>query len=132
MVVSTYLSSLQRIQYAKQDSDIIAKMKGTFVERDRKKEKKKIKGADAAGAKKGVPGAAVPMVAGVPTAMPVSGAIVVFVGNPLVGLMLAAEIGNLNNCESFRNKNVAALQVLVTRSINVDRGANYCEFCVTK
>ncbi|XP_070762010.1 U1 small nuclear ribonucleoprotein A isoform X6 [Enoplosus armatus] len=47
-----------RIQYAKQDSDIIAKMKGTYVERDRKKEKKKIKGADGAGAKKGVPGAA--------------------------------------------------------------------------
>ncbi|XP_070762005.1 U1 small nuclear ribonucleoprotein A isoform X3 [Enoplosus armatus] len=35
-----------RIQYAKQDSDIIAKMKGTYVERDRKKEKKKIKGAE--------------------------------------------------------------------------------------
>ncbi|XP_070762008.1 U1 small nuclear ribonucleoprotein A isoform X4 [Enoplosus armatus] len=60
-----------RIQYAKQDSDIIAKMKGTYVERDRKKEKKKIKGADGAGAKKGVPGAAAPMVAGVPAAMPV-------------------------------------------------------------
>lgn len=58
-----------RIQYAKQDSDIIAKMKGTYVERDRKKEKKKPKGTDAAGAKKGVPGAA-PMVAGVPAAMP--------------------------------------------------------------
>ncbi|XP_070762004.1 U1 small nuclear ribonucleoprotein A isoform X2 [Enoplosus armatus] len=61
-----------RIQYAKQDSDIIAKMKGTYVERDRKKEKKKIKGADGAGAKKGVPGAAAPMVAGVPAAMPVA------------------------------------------------------------
>lgn len=47
-------------------------MKGTFVERDRKKEKKKPKGPDAGGAKKGVPGAAAPMVAGVPTAMPVS------------------------------------------------------------
>lgn len=44
-------------------------MKGTYVERDRKKEKK-IKVPDAAGAKKGVPGAA-PMVAGVPAAMPV-------------------------------------------------------------
>lgn len=66
------VSILQRIQYAKLDSDIIAKMKGTYVERDRKKEKKKVKGADAAGAKKGVPGAAAPMVAGVPTAMPVS------------------------------------------------------------
>lgn len=48
-------------------------MKGTYVERDRKKEKKKPKGTDAAGAKKGVPGAAAPMVAGVPAAMPVSG-----------------------------------------------------------
>ncbi|CAL8353598.1 unnamed protein product [Lota lota] len=47
-----------RIQYAKLDSDIIAKMKGTFVERDRKKEKRKVKGAEGAGAKKGVPGAA--------------------------------------------------------------------------
>lgn len=75
MVVFTYLSlPTQRIQYAKQDSDIIAKMKGTYVERDRKKEKKKIKGADAAGSKKGVPGAAAPMVAGVPAAMPVSAA----------------------------------------------------------
>lgn len=62
---------MKRIQYAKQDSDIIAKMKGTYVERDRKKEKKKTK-PDASGAKKGVPGAAAPMVAGVPTAMPVS------------------------------------------------------------
>uniref|UniRef100_A0A8C9ATS8 U1 small nuclear ribonucleoprotein A n=1 Tax=Prolemur simus TaxID=1328070 RepID=A0A8C9ATS8_PROSS len=32
-----------RIQYAKTDSDIIAKMKGTFVERDRKREKRKPK-----------------------------------------------------------------------------------------
>nr|XP_020480181.1 U1 small nuclear ribonucleoprotein A [Monopterus albus]XP_020480182.1 U1 small nuclear ribonucleoprotein A [Monopterus albus] len=59
-----------RIQYAKQDSDIIAKMKGTYVERDRKKEKKKPKGPEAAGAKKGVPGAAAPMVAGVLAGMP--------------------------------------------------------------
>lgn len=62
---------LQRIQYAKQDSDIIAKMKGTYVERDRKKEKKKIKGPEAGGAKKGAQAAA-SMVAGVPSAMPVS------------------------------------------------------------
>lgn len=48
-------------------------MKGTFVERDRKKEKKKPTKAETAGAKKGVPGAAAPMVAGVPAAMPVSG-----------------------------------------------------------
>uniref|UniRef100_A0A3Q1AN29 U1 small nuclear ribonucleoprotein A n=1 Tax=Amphiprion ocellaris TaxID=80972 RepID=A0A3Q1AN29_AMPOC len=59
-----------RIQYAKQDSDIIAKMKGTYVERDRKKEKKKPKGTEGGGAKKGVPGGAAPMVAGVPAAMP--------------------------------------------------------------
>ncbi|KAK0137388.1 U1 small nuclear ribonucleoprotein A [Merluccius polli] len=59
-----------RIQYAKLDSDIIAKMKGTFVERDRKKEKRKVKGADGAGAKKGVPGVAVPMGPGVAAAMP--------------------------------------------------------------
>ncbi|XP_016418446.1 U1 small nuclear ribonucleoprotein A-like isoform X3 [Sinocyclocheilus rhinocerous] len=39
-----------RIQYAKQDSDIIAKMKGTYVERDRKKEKKKPKAPDAGNA----------------------------------------------------------------------------------
>ena len=44
------------------------------MERDRKKEKKKPKGADAGGAKKGVPGAGAAMVAGVPAAMPVSGA----------------------------------------------------------
>lgn len=67
---------LQRIQYSKMDSDIIAKMKGTYVERDRKKEKKKPK-AEGGGAKKGVPGA---MVAGVPAAMPVSKA-----GGHLVG-----------------------------------------------
>ncbi|XP_029026142.1 U1 small nuclear ribonucleoprotein A [Betta splendens] len=41
-----------RIQYAKQDSDIIAKMKGTYVERDRKKEKKKPK-PETGGSKKG-------------------------------------------------------------------------------
>ncbi|KAG7250967.1 hypothetical protein CRUP_000188, partial [Coryphaenoides rupestris] len=59
-----------RIQYSKLDSDIIAKMKGTYVERDRKKEKRKVKGAEGTGAKKGVPGAAVPMGPGVPAAMP--------------------------------------------------------------
>ncbi|XP_066063279.1 LOW QUALITY PROTEIN: U1 small nuclear ribonucleoprotein A-like [Chamaea fasciata] len=49
-----------RIQYAKTDSDIIAKMKGTFVERerdrerDRKRDKRKAKGgAETAGPKKG-------------------------------------------------------------------------------
>lgn len=58
---------MQRIQYAKQDSDIIAKMKGTYVERDRKKEKKKPKTAEPGGSKKGAAG-----MAGVPAAMPVS------------------------------------------------------------
>ncbi|NWV04737.1 SNRPA protein, partial [Ptilonorhynchus violaceus] len=57
-----------RIQYAKTDSDIIAKMKGTFVERDRdrdrdrdrKRDKRKPKGGDAPNPKKGGagPGAA--------------------------------------------------------------------------
>lgn len=45
---------MQRIQYSKTDSDIIAKMKGTYVERDRKKEKKKPK-PETSGTKKGVP-----------------------------------------------------------------------------
>ena len=31
-----YILFLQRIQYAKKDSDMIAKMKGTFVERPKK------------------------------------------------------------------------------------------------
>ncbi|KAM3911834.1 U1 small nuclear ribonucleoprotein A [Leptodactylus fuscus] len=58
-----------RIQYAKTDSDIIAKMKGTFVERDRKRqEKRKVKGQDAAAAKKVVPGA--PVVPGLPGQIP--------------------------------------------------------------
>lgn len=61
-----------RIQYAKSDSDIIAKMKGTFVERDRKRqEKRKVKGqeaAAAAAAKKAIPGA--PVVQGLPGQMP--------------------------------------------------------------
>lgn len=42
------------------------------MERDRKKEKKKIKGSEGGGTKKGAQGAAGAMVAGVPTAMPVS------------------------------------------------------------
>ncbi|XP_069602844.1 U1 small nuclear ribonucleoprotein A [Ranitomeya imitator] len=58
-----------RIQYAKSDSDIIAKIKGTFVERDRKRqEKRKVKGLEASAAKKIVPGA--PMVQGLPGQMP--------------------------------------------------------------
>ncbi|KAG8448782.1 hypothetical protein GDO86_015737 [Hymenochirus boettgeri] len=58
-----------RIQFSKSDSDIIAKMKGTFVERDRKRqEKRKVKGQEASGAKKALPGAA--MVPGVPGQLP--------------------------------------------------------------
>lgn len=45
-------------------------MKGTFVERDRKKKEKKVKGADAGTSKKGLPGA-VPIVA-LPGSVPVS------------------------------------------------------------
>lgn len=59
-----HICVLQRIQYAKQDSDIIAKMKGTYVERDRKKEKKKVKAPDSSGSKKNAQGAGA-MVAGV-------------------------------------------------------------------
>nr|XP_009664224.1 PREDICTED: U1 small nuclear ribonucleoprotein A [Struthio camelus australis] len=50
-----------RIQYSKTDSDIIAKMKGTFVERDRKREKRKPKGQEASSAKKAIAGAAAPV-----------------------------------------------------------------------
>ncbi|XP_040262116.1 U1 small nuclear ribonucleoprotein A [Bufo bufo] len=61
-----------RIQYAKSDSDIISKMKGTFVDQDRKRqEKRKVKAQDAAAAaaaKKIVPGA--PMVPGLPGQIP--------------------------------------------------------------
>ena len=41
-----------RIQYAKTDSDIIAKMTGTFVERDRKGEKRKPKSQETPAAKR--------------------------------------------------------------------------------
>ena len=44
-------------------------MKGTFVERDRKKKEKKPKLAEVVGGKKGVPAAAIGP--GVPAAMPV-------------------------------------------------------------
>ncbi|KAM4695715.1 U1 small nuclear ribonucleoprotein A [Rhinophrynus dorsalis] len=57
-----------RIQYSKTDSDIIAKMKGTYVERDRKRqEKRKVKPPEAIVPKKVMPGA--PVVAGVPGQM---------------------------------------------------------------
>lgn len=62
----------QRIQYAKSDSDIIAKMKGTFVERDRKREKRKPKGQEAPAVKKQIPGAAAPVAPAVQGAVPVS------------------------------------------------------------
>ena len=42
------------------------------MERDRKKEKRKVKGSEGAGGKKGVPGAALPLGPGVAGAMPVS------------------------------------------------------------
>ncbi|XP_056397502.1 U1 small nuclear ribonucleoprotein A [Hyla sarda] len=58
-----------RIQYSKTDSDIIAKIKGTFVERDRKRqEKRKVKIQEAAAVKKAVPGA--PVVQGLPGQIP--------------------------------------------------------------
>lgn len=47
-------------------------MKGTYVERDRKKEKKKVKAPDSSGSKKNAQGAAASMVGGVPGAMAVS------------------------------------------------------------
>nr|XP_023395695.1 U1 small nuclear ribonucleoprotein A [Loxodonta africana] len=53
-----------RIQYAKTDSDIIAKMKGTFVERDRKREKRKPKSQETPAAKKAVQGGAAASVVG--------------------------------------------------------------------
>lgn len=65
------MTSQQHIQYSKSDSDIIAKMKGTYVERDRKKEKRKPKPAESAGGKKGVAAAAAAMGPGVPATMPV-------------------------------------------------------------
>lgn len=61
----------QRIQYAKTDSDIIAKMKGTFVERDRKREKRKPKSQETPAAKKAVQGgAAAPVVGAVQGPVP--------------------------------------------------------------
>ncbi|GAB0201948.1 U1 small nuclear ribonucleoprotein A [Grus japonensis] len=59
-----------RIQYAKTDSDIIAKMKGTFVERDRKREKRKPKGQDAPTAKKTGAGSGAQAAGGVQGAVP--------------------------------------------------------------
>ncbi|XP_040832225.1 U1 small nuclear ribonucleoprotein A isoform X3 [Ochotona curzoniae] len=53
-----------RIQYAKTDSDIIAKMKGTFVERDRKREKRKPKSQETPSAKKAAQGGAAAPVVG--------------------------------------------------------------------
>ncbi|XP_006268492.1 U1 small nuclear ribonucleoprotein A [Alligator mississippiensis] len=59
-----------RIQYAKTDSDIIAKMKGTYVERDRKREKRKPKGQETPTTKKAMPGAAAPVANAVQGAVP--------------------------------------------------------------
>lgn len=61
-----------RIQYAKTDSDIIAKMKGTFVERDRKREKRKPKSQETPAAKKAVQGGAAAPVVGAIQPVPVS------------------------------------------------------------
>ncbi|CAO2626299.1 U1 small nuclear ribonucleoprotein A [Lemmus lemmus] len=61
-----------RIQYAKTDSDIIAKMKGTFVERDRKREKRKPKSQETPAAKKAVQGGAAAPVVGAVQPVPVS------------------------------------------------------------
>lgn len=58
-------------------------MKGTYVERDRKKEKKKVKAPDSSGSKKNAQGAAA-MVAGVPGGMAVSGAVVILFSVGLV------------------------------------------------
>lgn len=98
-------------------------MKGTYVERDRKKEKKKIKGSDAVGAKKGAQGAGASMVAGVPAAMPVSGA--------LVGVLV---ISYWTQC--WQQSLVTQIQghfikySAVTLSINVNREASHCKFRV--
>lgn len=60
-----------RIQYAKTDSDIIAKMKGTFVERDRKREKRKPKSQETPATKKAVQGGgAAPVVGAVQGPVP--------------------------------------------------------------
>ncbi|KAG6926303.1 small nuclear ribonucleoprotein polypeptide A, partial [Chelydra serpentina] len=59
-----------RIQYAKSDSDIISKMKGTYVERDRKREKRKPKVPETPVVKKQMPGAAAPGAGAVQGAVP--------------------------------------------------------------
>ncbi|XP_055107070.1 U1 small nuclear ribonucleoprotein A isoform X2 [Symphalangus syndactylus] len=58
-----------RIQYAKTDSDIIAKMKGTFVERDRKREKRKPKSQETPATKKAVQGGGAAPYSGSPTGL---------------------------------------------------------------
>ncbi|KAJ8405871.1 hypothetical protein AAFF_G00313080 [Aldrovandia affinis] len=66
-----FYDKAMRIQYTMTDSDIIAKMKGTYVEREKKEKQKKIKGSDAAGVKKGLQGPpAAPTGPGVPTPTP--------------------------------------------------------------
>ena len=47
-------------------------MKGTFVERDRKREKRKPKGQEVSAVKKQIPGAAAPVAPAVQGAVPVS------------------------------------------------------------
>ncbi|KAM9591647.1 ras-related protein Rab-4B-like isoform 2-T2 [Morphnus guianensis] len=61
-----------QIQYAKTDSDIIAKMKGTFVKRDQKREKRKPKNQDAPTAKKTGAGTGAAAAGGVQGTVPLS------------------------------------------------------------
>lgn len=42
-LLQTFLFLKQRIQYAKTDSDVISKMRGTFADKEKRKEKKKTK-----------------------------------------------------------------------------------------
>ncbi|MEQ2202848.1 hypothetical protein XENOCAPTIV_017802 [Xenoophorus captivus] len=99
-----------RIQYSKTDSDIIAKMKGTYVERDRKKEKKKPK-PESGGSKK----AAAAMVGGVPAAMPVSGVLSVFRTEALYLLMETCSLAS-KRCVWFPAGTTSLLWSLKTRS----------------
>lgn len=82
---SVLLLHTQRIQYAKSDSDIIAKMKGTFVERDRKREKRKPKGQEVQAVKKQMPGAAAPVTPSVQGTVPVSACLWALWGQLVLG-----------------------------------------------
>lgn len=60
-----FYDKFMRIQYVKIDSDIIVKMKGIYVERDRKREKRKFKSQEIFVVKKVVQGGVVAFVVGV-------------------------------------------------------------------